>query len=382
MCLFLTNLEIPIVSTALISITSDLGGLDKVYWITTAYMLGYVGVLIISAKISDLLGRKSTLLAVVFIFVVFSGACGASQTMEQLIVFRALQGIGGAGNYALCIAITVELVPPEKYAKYTSLISIAYAFSLLLGPVMGGAISENSTWRWIFLLNVPPAIIAGVVIVFVLPNRFPHHNAPRREVVPLKESLRQLLRKADILGASMLLVATTLFVTALEEANQGFEWDSAFIITLIVISGLAWILFLTWERRVTLHSEYVEPVFPWRFVQNRVWVAMLLNAICLGAVWFTTMFQLPQRFQIVNQLSPLQAAVRFIPFTLAAPFGSMMAPAVGKIFKVPLVYLVLFASVIQVISYVLLGTLSESLEISASQYGYQILGGFGCGINI
>ncbi|KAL4936753.1 hypothetical protein BDV06DRAFT_216420 [Aspergillus oleicola] len=381
MCLFLTNLEIPIVSTALISITNDLSGLDKVYWITTAYMLGYVGVLIISAKISDLVGRKSTLLTVIFIFVVFSGACGAAQTMEQLIIFRALQGIGGAGNYALCVAITVELVPPAKYAKYTSLMSIAYAFSLLLGPVMGGAISENSTWRWIFLLNVPPAILAGVVLVLALPNGFSHHNE-RAESLSPGEYVRQIFRKADILGSGMLLVATTLLVTALEEANHEFEWNSAFTIVLFVVSGVTWILFLVWERWITLYSEYVEPVFPWRFAENRVCVGMLLNAIFLGAVWFTTMFQLPQRFQIVNQLSPLQAAVRFIPFTLAAPFGSVLAPAIGKMFKVPLLYLVIFASAIQVISYVLLGTLSESLEISASQYGYQILGGLGCGINI
>ncbi|KAL2831386.1 major facilitator superfamily domain-containing protein [Aspergillus cavernicola] len=269
------------------------------------------------------------------------------------IVFRALQGIGWAGNYALCVAITLELVPPGKYAKYASLMSIIYAFSLLLGPVIGGTISENSTWRWIFLLNVPPAALAGVVLVVALPNGFPYHNEQRGEVLSLRESLRQTVREADFLGSSMLLVATTLFVTALEEANQEFQWRSAFTIVLFIISGLTWILFLAWERRVTLYSKYVEPVFPWSS-----------NAICLGA------------------LSPLQAAVRFIPFTLIVPFGSMIAPAIGKILKVPLLYLVLLASVIQVISYVLLGTLSVSLSISASQYGYQILAGFGCGINI
>lgn len=94
------------------------------------------------------------------------------------------------------------------------------------------------------------------------------------------------------------------------------------------------------------------------------------------------MFQLPQRFQIVNQLTPLQAAVRFIPFTVAAPVASVAAPALGKLLKVPLIYLVLSASLLQVASYVLLGTMSESLSIPAAQYGYQILAGFGCGVNL
>ncbi|KAL5041369.1 hypothetical protein BDW71DRAFT_217899 [Aspergillus fruticulosus] len=385
LCLFLTNLEIPIVSTALISITSELGGLGKIYWITTAYMLGYVGVLIISGKVSDICGRKSTLLVLVFIFTVFSGACGAAQTIEQLIICRALQGIGGAGNYTLCMAITTELVPPVKYAKYASLMSIVYGFSLLLGPILGGTISQSSTWRWIFLLNVPPAALAGVVLAFALPAGFPHHY--ERQQQPTNTSLRrdflwQTIRRLDILGSSMLLVATTLLVTALEEANQDYQWRSAFTITLFAVSGLTWVVFLAWERRVTLYSKHVEPVFPWRFIQKRVWVGMLLNSICLGAVWFATMFQLPQRFQIVNQLSPLQAAVRFVPFTVAAPLGSMLSPAIAKLLKLPLLYLVLFASAVQVVSYALLGTLSESLSISASQYGYQIIAGFGCGINI
>lgn len=156
MCLFLTNLEIPIVTTALMSITEEIGGLDKVYWIIAGYMLGYVGVLVITAKISDLFGRKSSLLVAVGFFIVFSGACGGAQTITQLIIFRAFQGIGGAGNYSLCTTIVLELVPPAKYALYTSSLSVVYAISLLLGPILGGAISETN-WRWIFWLKCVPS---------------------------------------------------------------------------------------------------------------------------------------------------------------------------------------------------------------------------------
>ncbi|RAH48304.1 MFS general substrate transporter [Aspergillus brunneoviolaceus CBS 621.78] len=364
LCLFLANLEIPIVTTALISITEELGGLNKIYWITTAYMLGYAGLLVISAKFSDVFERESSLLVAIFLFVVLSGACGAAETMEQLIVFRSFQGIGGASNYSICAAIILDLVPPEKYATYMSSLSIVYAVSLLCGPLMGGAISASSTWRWVFLLNVPPGALVGIGLAMVLPNRFPHRNEQpmAKNAFSLWASLRQTIRKVDMLGFSMLLVATIFQVTALEEANQEFHWSSAFTIALLTISGL---------MRVTLSSECIKPVFPWRFLRNRVWMGMLLNSICLDTVWFSTMFQLPQRFQIVNQLTPLQAAVRFIPFTVAAPVAS-----------VPLIYLVLSASLLQVVSYVLLGAMPESLSIPAAQYGYQILAGFGCGVNL
>ncbi|CAK39059.1 uncharacterized protein An04g10000 [Aspergillus niger] len=332
-CLFLTNLEIPIVTTALVRITGELGGLNKIYWITTAYMLGYAGLLVISAKFSDIFGRKSCLLVAVFLFVVFSGACGAAQTMEQLIVFRAFQGVGGAGNYSLCAAILLDLVPTEKYATYMSSLSLVYAISLLFGPLMGGGISDSSTWRWVFLLNVPPGALAGIGLALVLPNRFPYHNEPSKEktMSSVLASLRQMIQRVDLLGSSLL---------------SSF---SAIVNPAISLTGIS---------------------------------ATLRNSVCLGAVWFSTMFQLPQRFQIVNQLTAFQAAVRFIPFTVASPVASVLAPAIGKVFKIPLLYLVIFASLLQVVAYVLLCTLPDSLSITSAQYGYQVLAGFGCGINI
>ncbi|KAL4735695.1 major facilitator superfamily domain-containing protein [Aspergillus similis] len=266
---------------------------------------------------SDICGRKSSILVLMFIFFVFSGACGAAQTIEQLISFRALQGIGEAGNYTICMPS-----PPSCS------MSIVYGFSLLLGPILGGAISQSSTWRWIFWQNVPPAALAGLVLAFGLPTGFPYHYERQQQSTDTRlpnKFVWQTICRLNTLGSSILLVATTLLVTALEETNQDYQ-------------------------RVNFYPEKVEPVFPWRFIHNRAF-------------------------------SP-QAAVRFIPFTLAAPLGSTLSPAIAKLVKLPLLYLVFFASAIQVVSYALLGTLSESPSISTSQYGYQILAGFGCGINI
>ncbi|KAG8157943.1 hypothetical protein KVR01_012215 [Diaporthe batatas] len=385
LCLFLTNLEIPIVTTALIGITDDLGGFSKASWMISAYLLGYVGVLIIFAKFSDIFGRKSMLLLAVIIFGVFSGACGAAQTIDQLIVFRAFQGIGGAGNYSISTVILMELVPSEKYAGLTTFVSVFYSLSLLLGPVLGGVISENTTWRWIFLLNVPGAALAALIIIFAMPNGFPHHGVPQDERPSSpRVSAGSVFQRLDLVGAILLLIATLFLVAALEEADVNYPWRSPFVITLLTISGICWMAFLLWSRRITLRqrSEVREPVFPWRFAQNRVLVGMLLSAIFLGGPWFCAIFQLPQRYQIVNSLQPLDAGVRLIPFTLAAPVGSIVSAVLAKAAKIPPLYLVIFAAVLQVIGFSLLSTIPESTHIIAAQYGYQIIAGFGCGINI
>lgn len=126
--------------------------------------------------------------------------------------------------------------------------------------------------------SIPPAALAGVILILVLPDRFPNHHVPRDERTrfSLQKSIREAFLKVDMLGSNMLLVATVCLVAALEEANQEYEWRSPFTIVMLVISGVTWVVFLAWERRVTLASSQVEPVFPWRFVHNRVWLGMLL----------------------------------------------------------------------------------------------------------
>ncbi|KAJ5716723.1 MFS general substrate transporter [Penicillium malachiteum] len=298
------------------------------------------------------------------------------------IIFRALQGLGGAGNYAISTIIILEMVPPQQFAKYTGIVATVFVFSFLFGPLFGGAITQNSTWRWIFLLNIPPGAIAVVSLMFTLPNGFPHHHKQREIIESFSQSFSQAFKRIDILGAFLLLAATLLLVVGLDEADEQFSWQSAFTIAVLTIAGVLWILFAIWERWVTMKAVNMEPVFPWRFFQNRVWISMLLHGVLLGMTMFVTMFILPQRFEIVNELSPFHAAVRFIPFTIFSPVASIISSVIAKSTRIPLMYLLIVGALFQILAYSLLGTLPQHHDVSARQYGYEILAGFGCGINI
>lgn len=268
------------VTTALISITNDLGGLDHSAWVVSAYLLGYVSFLIIFAKLSDIFGRKLLFCIALLIFTIFSAACGAAQNITQLIVFRAFQGMGGGGCFSVPTAICLELVPKDKYAALTSFISLVFSSSMIAGPIVGGAIAKNTTWRWVFLLNVPAAIPLLVVVVFCIPKNFPNHgktDVPRRTFKMLMS--RQNIERVDFLGGGLLIIATLAMVAALEEAGLSYGWRSAFVITLLCVSAVLWVAFVFWERRVTLVRSITEPVFPWRFFTSRIWLGMTMYVL-------------------------------------------------------------------------------------------------------
>lgn len=126
--------------------------------------------------------------------------------------------------------------------------------------------------------SVPPAALTGAVLVFALPNGFPNHAdaALQGERFSFRNYFNETLHRVDFVGCFMLLIATLFLVTALEEADTEFAWKSGFVISLLAISGVAWVLFLLWERRITSNPKRQEPVFPWRFLQNRVWLGMML----------------------------------------------------------------------------------------------------------
>ncbi|KAF2248052.1 putative multidrug resistance protein fnx1 [Trematosphaeria pertusa] len=374
--IFLVNFEISIVSTSLVSITDDLHAFGRSSWIITAYLLTFTAFMVILAKLSDSIGRKSVLLACLFIFTIFSGACGAAQSMVQLIILRALQGLGGSGVYSVVLIVMFEMVPPQRYPRYSVYVTALFAISLFSGPLVGGAINRSTTWRWIFLLNVPAGAMALIILVFCMPNRFPYHGGSTK-AKPTD------LRNIDTVGAALMLVALTLLITGFEEASNFMPWISAQVLAPILVSLLAWVAFLSYERAVTSRgNNRPEPVFPWRFCTSRVIMGILINSFLCGAVFTSCIIQIPLRFQAVNHESPWHAGVRLIPFGMAVPVGAFLTAAICGKRRMPIIYMLFVASLLQALGLAFMSRLTLERVMWKGQYGLQFVTGLGCGMSI
>ncbi|KAK6615280.1 major facilitator superfamily transporter [Botrytis cinerea] len=367
LAIFLPQVEGTIAATALISITNDLRGFNESSWIITAYMLTYTCFLIISAKLSDIFGRKSLLLVSVGLFVIFSAACAGAQSMTQLIILRAFQGIGASGTYALVTVILFELVPSEKYASYTSILAAILGASLVIGPILGGIICNFTTWRWIFIINV---ILGAITISMYKPKT-------------LSESFsRQQFGRVDFIGTGLLLCAAILLIVALEETGIDYKWNSGFIIAVLTISIISWISFFAWSWRITSWDGTREPIFPWRFLTSRTCAGLFIIVFLTGMPLTVALVQLLLRFQVVNGLSQLNAGVRLLPFLAFTPAGSMVTAGVEGKFKVPPLYMFIAASCLQIAAFTLLSFSPTDSHINHAQYGYQAMAAIAIGSSL
>ncbi|KAM7200712.1 Major facilitator superfamily domain containing protein [Naviculisporaceae sp. PSN 640] len=379
--LFLTTIETSIATTSLPVITrqSELGGFERASWIMSSYFLGYVAVIVIFAKLSDICGRKLVFVVCIVIFTAFSGGCAAAQSLEQLITLRALQGLGAGGCFALCAIIMVEIVPPNKYGALIARIGISIIIATVLGPIVGGEISTHADWRWIFMFNVPIGITILTLALLVIPNEFPYHGRPQRNPFH-NTSPRIALLRLDLPGFVLLMLATLSFTACFQEADTTFPWDSAYVVTLLVASVLLWVALLLWERYVTRSAKIREPVLPWRFFTSPAMVGILIGLVLTGCVMSTVAFQLPVRYQMVNGLNSTEAGVRVLPFGAAFPVGMIGGSSLGSQLKIPGIYLVMFGTILQIIGCALLGTQSTPDGISGTVYGSQVIVGVGCGM--
>ncbi|KAK3329249.1 MFS multidrug transporter-like protein [Apodospora peruviana] len=377
--LFLVTIETSIATTSLVAITHDLGGFERASWVMSSYLLGYVAVIVIFAKLSDIYGRKLVFAICIFIFTAFSGGCAAAGSLTQLIILRGIQGVGAGGCFALSAIVIIELVPPNQYGVLVARTGIAIVVAMVLGPIIGGEISATTSWRWIFGFNVPIGLLCLALALFAIPNGFPFHG--RLDHAPFRASTPKVaFSRLDLPGFALLMLATLCFTACFQEADSRFAWDSAYVITLLTASVILWLGLLFWERYVTHQNGMREPVLPWRFFTNRGMVGILLGMVLVGAVMTTTAFQLPQRYQVVNGLSSIEAGVRVLPFGGGFPIGLIGSSTAASKLKVPGIYLVMSGAVLQVIGCALLGTQPDTFGINPAVYGYQIICGVGCGI--
>ncbi|KAF2865599.1 major facilitator superfamily transporter [Massariosphaeria phaeospora] len=380
LCLFLSTLESTIVGTALVAITNDLKGFDISSWIVTSYLLTYTGFLTVLAKVSDTFGRRNVMSICLILFIVSSIACGVARTMLQLIIFRAVQGIGGGGMYTMTFVILPEMVPPSKYAAYSGIIAGVAALSSLLGPVFGGVISDHGTWKWIFLFNAPAGFVALVLFHFSLPAHFPYMLESDS---PTKLRLGHKMQRIDFLGVLLLLASSFLLVTAIQESGIQYAWSSAMVLTLLVLSAVLILGIIGWSKYFQSRKTTQESVLPWSLLSDRYALGLLLVCFFSGLGFITCIIILPLHYQVVFQDSPSTAGYRLLAMTLVTPLGSGVAGVVLQKLRSPPLYVLLSGFVFIIIG-TGLSTMSThtSGKFPATEYGYQIIMGFGFGINL
>jgi len=288
--MLLAALDQTIVSTALPTITSDLGGLNELSWVVTAYLLASTASTPIWGKLSDLYGRKLMLQSSVVVFVVASAMAGLSQNMGQLIATRALQGIGGGGLMVLVMAVIADLIPPRERGKYTGLFGAVFGLASVIGPLLGGFFTEQLSWRWIFYINLPLGIAAFLILGAVL--HLPRHRE--------KHTI-------DWAGAALLVIGVTSLLMVTVWGGQQYPWLSAEIIGLFVLGVGALLLFVRTELRAP------EPMVSMTLFHNKVFSVTSAIGFVVGFAMFGAIVYLSIYLQVVNGASPTEAGLQLLP---------------------------------------------------------------------
>lgn len=288
--MLLAALDQSIVGTALPRIVSDLGGLNHITWVVTAYLLTSTASTPVWGKISDLYGRRIIFQATIVIFLFGSALCGLAQTMPQLIVFRAVQGIGGGGLMAIAFAIIGDVIPARERGRYSGYFGAVWGVSSLAGPLLGGWITDNISWRWIFYINLPIGIVALVVTSMVL--KMP---VIKREA------------KIDWLGAGAIVGGVSSLLLYLNWAGDRFGWMHPSALLFVAIFAILTVAFVFIE----LHA--VEPIIPMRLFRNPIFSVGNAFGFLIGFALFGGAIYLPLYLQTVKGMSPTESGLAMLP---------------------------------------------------------------------
>ncbi|MEU8467518.1 MDR family MFS transporter [Streptomyces sp. NPDC029006] len=300
--LLLAALDQTIVSTALPTIVSELGGLEHLSWVVTAYLLASTAATPLWGKLGDQYGRKRLFQTAIVIFLIGSALCGAAQDMPQLIAFRALQGLGGGGLLVLSMAIVGDIVPPRERGRYQGLFGSVFGATSVLGPLLGGLFTEHLSWRWVFYVNLPVGVVALAVIAVAL--RIPHRAA--RHVI-------------DYLGTFLIAAVATCLVLVASLGGTTWAWGSAQIIGLAVLGVLLAVAFVAVERRAA------EPVLPLGLFRVRTFTLSALISFIVGFAMFGALTYLPTFLQVVRGVSPTLSGVHMLPMVIGLLLSSTVS---------------------------------------------------------
>jgi EmrB/QacA subfamily drug resistance transporter len=279
--LLLAALDQTIVSTALPTIVGELGGLTHLSWVVTAYLLSSTVAGPLYGKFGDLHGRKVVLQVAIIIFLVGSALCGLAQNMLQLVIFRALQGIGGGGLIVTTMAIISDLIPPRERGRYQGLFGATFGVATIIGPLLGGFFVDQLSWRWIFYINLPTGAVALAVIAGVLSSPTTRRN-----------------HTIDYAGATLLTLSLTALILFTSLGGTTYPWSSPVILGLIGTGLIAGGLFIAAEQRAA------EPILPLELFRNRNFVIASTVGLIVGVALFGSVTYLPIYLQVVKGETP------------------------------------------------------------------------------
>ena len=291
--MLLFALDQGIVGTALPRIVSELGGLDRLSWVVTAYLLTSTATTPLWGKISDLYGRRLIFQVAIVIFLAGSALSGLSQDMGQLIAFRAVQGIGGGGLFAIALSIIGDVIPPRERGRYQGYFGAVFGVSSVAGPLLGGWLTDGPGWRWIFYINLPVGLAALFVTSAVL-----------------KMPVVRRQHKIDYLGAAAIVGAVTCLLLYLDWLGSSYGWTEAGAMVLLAGTAVLTAAFIFIERRAT------EPIIPMRLFRNQVFSTGNTFAFLAGVAMFGTIIFLPVYLQAVKGFSPTQSGLALLPAIL------------------------------------------------------------------
>jgi EmrB/QacA subfamily drug resistance transporter len=300
--LFLASLDQTIVSTALPTIVGDLGGITKLSWVVTAYLLASTVVGPIYGKLGDLYGRKIVLQAAIVIFLVGSALCGISQNMTELIAFRALQGLGGGGLFVVTIAVVGDIIPPRDRGRYQGFFGGVFGVSTVVGPLLGGFFVDNFSWRWIFYVNVPVGLIALAVIGIAFRPRTDHSK-----------------HTIDYAGAALLAGGLSAVVLYTSLGGTTYPWGSKLMIALLVLGLVLLAAFVLVEARAA------EPILPLQIFRNRVFTVTSAVGFIVGLALFGAVTYLPLYLQDVKGHSPTESGLLLTPMMAGLLVASIVS---------------------------------------------------------